>query len=101
MLTPNIFKRYLLKLSKRYKRIVVVGYEKKTKEKEKKDEDEDKDDFSSEKPIDSLTFFDFDNTDNLVKKGSVQNLEEIHQACIINDKLIFRAISNMLKVVDI
>ena len=80
------------------KSIVIVGQDKKAKEKEKKEED---DDFCSEKSKDNLTFYDFDNTNNLIKKGSVQNLEEVHQVCIINDKLIFRDISNILKVVDI
>ena len=71
------------------KRLVIFGKE---KENEK--------DYYSFKN-NSLAFYFFDNIGNLVKKGSIPNLEEIYQLCLIDYKLIFRDITNMLKVVDI
>ena len=48
-----------------------------------------------------LAFYFFDNIGKLVKKGSIKNLQTINQLCLIDDKLIYRDSSNMLKVVDI
>ena len=70
--------------------------------KKKLEKNDDEDDYSYNKEKDTLAFYDFDKMDTLVKKGSIQNLENIEQICIINDKfLVYKDISNMLKIIDI
>ena len=72
------------------------------KKKKKLEKNDDEDDYSYNKEKDTLAFYDFDKMDTLVKKGSIQNLENIEQICIINDKfLVYKDISNMLKIIDI